>query len=103
MKTTEFNQVIGDQIERCSETLIRKEKEYASETDRLSAFKVAARLQGITEKQALAGMMAKHTTSVYDMISGNHIYTEEMWDEKIGDHINYLLLLRAIVAEGEFA
>ena len=46
--------------------------------------------------------MAKHTVSVYDLI-GKHdlggMTSKEMWSEKIGDSINYLLLLSALVQE----
>lgn len=50
-------------------------------------------------KEALAGMMAKHTISVYDMCRSGKDYPIELWNEKITDHINYLLLLKAIVEE----
>ena len=46
--------------------------------------------------------MAKHTVSVYDMLRGleeGKSYPLELWDEKIGDSINYLLLLAAAVRE----
>ena len=47
--------------------------------------------------QALVGMMTKHTVSVYDMVNGGQAYASDKWDEKIGDLINYLLLLRVAV------
>ena len=84
-------------LEHCTNTLINKAKEYATE-DRLHNFKIAATLQGITPIQALAGMMSKHTVSINDMCRGGE-YPLGMWDEKIGDSINYLLLLRALVEE----
>ena len=49
-------------------------------------------------------MMAKHTVSVYDLINDYDAGIEtsvDMWDEKIGDHINYLLLLTAMIYEKE--
>ncbi len=76
-----------------------KGDEYTSGGDRLSQFKTAAKLQNITVKEALAGMMVKHTTSIYDMIGDGREHSKEKWDEKIIDHINYLILLRAIVEE----
>jgi hypothetical protein len=79
--------------------LITKAREYATE-DRLHNFKVAAALQGCTPAQALAGMMAKHTVSVYDMARNGREYPQALWDEKITDSINYLLLLAAVVREG---
>lgn len=99
MNNDTFNEVLTAQIDRSTSVLISKAKEYASETDRLANFKVAAALQNITPSQALAGMMAKHTQSVYAMIQTGEAYTTEMWNEKITDHINYLLLLRAVVEE----
>lgn len=99
MNTEDFNTSVEAQVKRCTDILVEKADEYASDTDRLHNFKVAANLQGITVKEALSGMMAKHSTSVYDMMASGKNYTLEMWNEKIGDHINYLLLLRAIVDE----
>jgi hypothetical protein len=75
-----------------------KGNEYATE-DRLHNFKVAAELQSETPQESLGGMMAKHTVSIYDMIRSPQTFTRAQWDEKITDHINYLILLRAIVEE----
>lgn len=103
MNTNDFNKIILEQIERCENTLCKKAEEYATE-DRLHNFKVAAGLQDCLPTTALAGMMAKHTVSVYDMIRGleeGKSYPVELWDEKIGDSINYLLLLAAAVRENE--
>ena len=104
MTNEEFEKIIGTAISRCMDTLKVKQGEYATE-DRLHNFNVAAELQNCTPITALAGMMAKHTVSVYDLIQRHekdeHIPIE-LWCEKIGDHINYLLLLTAIV-EGEQA
>lgn len=96
MQTKEFEKRVNKTLYTCTDVLCNKAKEYATE-DRLHNFKVAAALQGITPIQALQGMMAKHTVSVADMCASGKDYPEEMWDEKIGDSINYLLLLRALV------
>lgn len=99
MKQQEFEKAIEEQIDYCRALLTQKGKEYAGEcTDRLSAFKTAAALRGCTSKEALCGMMAKHTISIYDMCRGGE-YSREKWIEKITDNINYLLLLRAILEE----
>jgi len=99
MKTEEFNEIVCDQINRCLETLECKASDYATKEDRLHTFKVAAELQGVTKEKALAGMMAKHIVSIFDMCgkSDTHKYSQDIWNEKIGDAINYLLILRAIV------
>lgn len=105
MNTNDFNAIIREQIDRCENTLCKKAEEYATE-DRLHNFKVAAGLQDCLPTTALAGMMCKHTVSVYDMIQGledGKRYPLDMWDEKIGDSINYLLLLSAMVREQDRA
>ena len=105
MNTNDFNAIIREQIERCESTLCKKAEEYATE-DRLHNFKVAAGLQDCLPTTALARMMRIHTVSVYDMIRGlesGEEYPLDMWDEKIGDSINYLLLLSAMVREQDRA
>lgn len=96
MDTEGFNMILSSTLTRIEEVLGAKAGEYATE-DRLHNFNVAAALQNITPAQALAGMMAKHTVSVYDMLDSDREFELEMWDEKIIDHINYLILLRCIV------
>ena len=67
MTNEEFDKIIGEAISRCMDTLKVKQGEYATD-DRLHNFKVAAKLLNCTPMTALAGMMAKHTVSVYDLI-----------------------------------
>ena len=98
MDQKQFNEIIVKQLVTCETVLCKKAIEYATE-DRLHNFKVAAAVQGNTPRQALMGMMAKHTISIYDMGISDDDFSTDMWEEKITDHINYLLLLRAIVAE----
>lgn len=97
----DFDKVILEQLKHCEEVLLTKQKEYATE-DKLHNFRTAAELQQITMEQALAGMMCKHTVSIYDMIASGDIYDIEKWDEKITDNMVYLLLLKAIIEEHKF-
>lgn len=99
MTSEEFNKVIKAQFNRCEDVLCAKADEYADNIDRLHNFKCAAGMMNCGPKEALAGMMAKYTISVYDMCRDGEDHPIELWVEKITDHINYLLLLRAIVAE----
>jgi hypothetical protein len=101
MKSDKFETVLNDTLKRCIDTLGVKSNEYATE-DRLHNFKVAAEIQNCTPITALAGMMAKHTVSVYDLVQKHEVgfpISKEMWNEKIGDSINYLLLLSALIEE----
>jgi hypothetical protein len=102
LKQEQLTYVVENQLEFCRATLDLKNREYASDKDALTNFKRAAALRGVTPAQALAGMMSKHTVSIYDMIGADdpvNDYALDVWNEKITDHINYLLLLKAIVVE----
>lgn len=99
MKAEEFNQVIEKQLDICKSILCKKADEYAAEEDRLHNFKCAGGMTTRDPKDALSGMMAKHTISVYDMCRSGKTYPIELWEEKITDHINYLLLLKGLVVE----
>lgn len=98
MLAEDFNAIFEAQIHRVESVLGDKGEEYATE-DRLHNFKRAADMQGVSMKEALGGMMAKHTISIYDMIGDNKTHSLEKWDEKITDHINYLFLLAAVIRE----
>ncbi len=98
MNSVEFAQILNSQLATCESVLNVKGVEYATE-DRLHNFKVAAELEGVIPRQALAGMMAKHTVSIYDMCGSTEAFPLDVWSEKITDHINYLILLCAIVQE----
>lgn len=94
--------VFEEQVRLCAETMQRKTREYTGDdTDRLGAFKAAAALQHTTPQRALAGMLAKHIVSLYDMCFSDGVdYGMDTWNEKITDSLNYLFLLKAIVKEG---
>lgn len=101
MNSKEFEDVIEKRIDLCKRVLNVKASEYAT-SDRLHNFKIAAILSGEHPIKALGGMMKKHTVSVYDLIEAvndGQAIPIELWNEKIGDHINYLLLLWAAVVE----
>lgn len=100
MNNEEFKKVVNQQLAFCKSLLLKKGDEYSSQDDqdRFHSFNVASELIGCDKKKALAGMMVKHTISIYDMCQGGN-YSYERWEEKITDHINYLLLLRAMIEE----
>lgn len=98
MDSETFTRVFSEQVRVSEDILVDKSRDYATE-DQLHNFKVAAALKGETPQQALAGMMAKHTVSIYDMCRSNEKFDLDKWNEKITDHINYLILLKAIVIE----
>ena len=97
MNAQEFEQIFEEQVDLCRSTLVRKAQEY-SPVDRLSNFKIAATLAGVTPEQALGGMLAKHVVSIYDLI-GDNSKDLDIWNEKLGDALNYLFLLKALLIE----
>ena len=102
MKNEQFNTIVTAQLTEVEKMLIKKGSEYATDDDRLHNFKQAAGLQKLSPRDALGGMMIKHTVSIYDMIgdqTGAHSMAK--WDEKITDHITYLVLLKAVIEEEE--
>lgn len=99
MTSGNFNSIVEDLLATTKNTLIRKTAEYNLDTDRLSCFKRAAKLQQQTTSQALLGMMTKHIISIYDYVESGEVMSEAMAKEKIGDAINYLCLLYAVLDE----
>lgn len=100
MKLVDFNHSIEEQLEFARKLMLRKGEEYSEdETDRLLHFKKAAALQGISQNQAIFSMLTKHIVSLSDMVSSTQEYPIELWQEKITDSINYLLILKAAVDE----
>jgi hypothetical protein len=98
MNSDRFESILDAQIKRVRDVLVVKAAEYATE-DKLSTFRKAAHIRGVTLVQAISGMMAKHTVSIYDMVESDNPFPIEQWDEKITDHINYLILLRVALSE----
>lgn len=99
MNAEEFEKLFEEVVDQCRQTLIVKAKEYATDNDRLHNFKIGSIVTGGTPAQTLWGFATKHIVSIRDMIRSDKYYSEEVWNEKIGDALNYLILLRALVSE----
>ena len=101
MKHEDFVEVTNSTLGRCCDLLLIKAMEYnQDQEDRLAAFKQAAAFERTTPQRALMGMLSKHLISVQNMCDLDILaYPEDKWEEKIGDAINYLLLLRGLVRE----
>ena len=109
MNVTKFNVMLEKRIEATKKVLASKNKEYASDIDKLHNFKRAGAMENCTSEKALVGMWAKHIISLLDMVdkieaaqkiqSLDLTITKEMLEEKIGDAVNYLILLEALIKE----
>lgn len=99
MNSEQFEKIFDEVVDNCRSTLLVKASEYATDKDRLHNFHKAAALMGGTPEQALWGFLVKHLVSISDMVESSYAFPEAVWEEKIGDALNYLILLRAMVKE----
>ena len=100
MTAKDFNELVDRQLGRIKAVLCKKEGEYNLEEDRLGFFKRAAALAQETPEQALYGFMLKHLVSLSDMVQSGKAYSEALFEEKITDIENYLLLLLGLLKDG---
>jgi hypothetical protein len=103
MNAKTFNIIVNERVDLIKKTLTNKAKEYVINDDRLYNFKRAGEIARCKPKEALKGMMLKHLVSVFDLIEqeANSDRDKQLYliDEKIGDAINYLILLEALLKE----
>jgi len=99
MNQKRFNEIVEDTLKRCKDVLGVKQDEYNLTEDRFDTFKMGAGLTGWKEDQVLLGFVTKHLISIISMINSDQQFTKDRVDEKIGDAINYLLLLRGLWEE----
>lgn len=107
MTNKEFDAILTRRFELTKKVLAKKKQEYANQfntlvEDRFHNFTRAAAIMRTTKEQALIGMFSKHLVSILDIVERFHIEkpSEEMVEEKIGDAINYLILLEGMLKEG---
>ena len=104
MTHEKFNNFAKNFVKQTTSVLYAKGKSYAlNRNDRLEHFKSAAKYLNTTPQEACLAQLTKHLISIRDMVCANDgdVFSPEQWDEKIGDAINYLVLLRAIVIDQE--
>lgn len=99
MTGDDFQGILDAQIQRVRDILVVKTDEYATDDDQLTNIRGMAALQHESMPEAAAGAMSKHTISIYNMVGSGKPYPLEVWDEKITDHIVWLILLRATLID----
>ena len=102
MNDDTMDKVIDDRLNQSREILLHKAKEYVRNGDRLHNFNVGARMSGQSRERVLKGFMLKHFISVFDIIDDidkGVLPKEDVLNEKIGDSINYLILLEASIKD----
>ena len=101
MEQSDFDVIVKSRCSKITKILAQKSKEYAR-GDRLSNFKKAAAAMSMEPEQLCVAFWMKHVISISDLandIARGQKATDEMWQEKIGDAVNYPILLEALVAE----
>lgn len=99
MKADRFENILDAQLKRVRDVLVTKTEEYSADEDQLANVRWMAFAQGTSMPRAIIGAMAKHSFSIYKMVRDGKPYPIEKWDEKITDHIVWLILLRAALIE----
>ena len=104
MTTDQFNKIVEERKKKITSTLQKKSEEYSREGDRLHNFHRAAAFARKQPSTMCWDFNLKHLTSIADLVDDlevEHIqkFTQAYVDEKIGDAINYLILLEALLRE----
>lgn len=107
MRAERFDTILNERLEKIRRVLEAKASEYTSAADRLHNFKRAAAVLGTTPAKALLGMWVKHVVSIMDLVDEDAGARDDRFyallDEKVGDAVNYLILLEAILRESQRA
>lgn len=101
MDSKEFDEFLEMTFDHIRDMLASKGAEYVPGTAKISRFhnfQIGAGLNQQTIEQVLWGFVTKHIVSLSDMVKKPASESKlEAWDEKIGDVINYMILLKAMV------
>lgn len=96
-------EIIKNKIfEHCSDLLVGKNKEYATDIDVLANFKQPVSIMGSNQAEVCLWYDMKHIASIAKIvkdINKGELPSEDFIMEKIGDYINYGILLYANVLE----
>jgi hypothetical protein len=100
MNAEEFDIFLEETFERIRLVLASKGNEYVANDakSRFHNFDISAAFKSESSEQALWGFVTKQLVSLSDMVKCDSTsYPIDLWDEKLGDVINYMILLRGIV------
>lgn len=103
MNTKQFELLVQRRLNLSREVLMSKGEEYSVDDSPFYNFYAAGRILNTNPTEALLGMLSKHLVQVFDIAAGKHkdAITQDLLDEKIGDTINYLILLEGLIVDME--
>lgn len=102
MTSETFEKIVKSRLDKIQSTLVIKAKEYANDSNRLHNFDKAGAMSNQTREKALRGFLLKHTVSMDDIIEDidkGKLPSKALLDEKVGDIINYYILLEASILD----
>jgi len=103
MERSKFNIIVRERINSINTSLIVKGNEYAPQGDRLGNFKCGGVFNHETPERYLLGLVSKHIIAlrdfIYELDTGGTTRDKPQWNEKIGDIINYMILLEGLLAD----
>lgn len=100
MKKSDFQILLRNQFEEISALTATKGNEYAQSDDQLANFRRWSADSGTSPETVLMVFMNKHLDSIKGYIRGDTTLSESI-ESRIDDSILYLILLKAMVTEGE--
>lgn len=99
MTREKFNKIVERRLRLIGQVLMKKQKEYANSDDVFHNFARAGEFCKLSKEKSLQVMWAKHLVSISDMIDSKKPFSHAFIEEKIGDAINYLILLEGMLKE----
>lgn len=104
MVRKEFDKIVDNRVHAIKDTLLTKGREYSTDTDVFHNFKLSTGVSfHRTPERVGWEFMVKHITSIRDIVgktgTDQFNFTEELVEEKIGDAINYLILIEGMLKE----
>lgn len=105
MNQQDFKKLVDQTVQDTAAILISKGEEYAGSADRLANFKRGATLTGVTSLQCCFIYMSKHYDSLSTYVKkdaqGFKQILSEPIEGRLDDLINYCMLMKALINEGE--
>ena len=102
MTIKDFNKLLESRFKKTRKTYSTKMNEYATDLDVFQSFKEGVGFSFQDTPEGVAWNYAsKHFESIKNIISKipNEIPSHELVDEKIGDAINYLIIIEGLIKE----
>lgn len=100
MTKDEFLRLLNDQLQTLIELTMTKGEEYSRDDDQLANFKRQATELDMNPEKVLMVYLNKHLDAVKSYVKTGRVLSESI-DGRINDAILYLVLLKAVVRDGQ--